>query len=516
MCEHLEQLIQTNQWTDAQSYCATWLTQVPTSEEALHKMGFICAKLGELKEAILYFKKAISHNPNRVSSHINISNVYTTLGNLEEARQHLYQALRLNGHHAEAYNNLGHLCYRQNLLEESILYFKKALRINPNYWEAHYNLAHSFAKQNRLSYAAVHYTEVIRLVPDHANAHFNLGLIYFEEESYAKAEEALKKAIELNPDSITALYYFAQTALALSNTEAAKCAFETILTEQLNNDSTIDRGEIHHNLAILYLRNDQKEKALHHFEQALALQPMNETACHMIAALTATQTSTKAPNAYIVHLFDQYAEYYDNHVKQTLSYAVPGLLRSAVGRCLGSRIRTGRVLDLGCGTGLCGVYFRELAFDMIGVDISPKMVEKAKALGAYDSVVTAEIVDYLNDYKRMPGFQPFDLIIAGDVLVYLGDLHALFQSVAAVLASNGHFAFTIEEALPSQHMAPYYLNPTGRYAHRRDSIALLAEKNHLTIAFEECITLREHAGNPINGRLFLLRPDPGVVEDVCV
>ena len=79
----------------------------------------------------------------------------------------------------------------------------------------------------------------------------------------------------------------------------------------------------------------------------------------------------------------------------------------------GDRAGKGKALEsiLGCGTGLCGIYFRDLAKELIGVDLIPKMLEKAKTLGAYDSLFVADALEYLN----RAALENFDLIIAADV-----------------------------------------------------------------------------------------------------
>lgn len=500
----LEKLIEKNQWQEAKDLCNNWLLQTPNSEEAHYSMGLVCAKLGLLSDAICHFEKTLSVNPTRIECFINLSNLFNRMGHLEKAQQYLNQALRLNPHYAEGYNNLGHLLYKQGLWQEARPYFEKALRLNPNYWEAHYNLAHTFTNMNRVQSAILHYREVIRLVPNHASAHSNIGLLYFEDKNYIDAETHLHKATTLAHDNKIAWYYLGHAELALGHSQEAIFAFEHALHAE-----SPYLGEIHHNLGVLYLRNQEKEKALQHFEQALVYQSDNDTAKHMIVSLQGIQASTQAPNQYVTDLFNQYADYYNEHVKHNLKYAAPGLLRNAVSRCLGAQIKTGHILDLGCGTGLCGVYFRDLALELVGVDISHNMVEKAKRLDAYDSLVVSDILEYLNNYKKAVEFYPFNLIIAGDVLVYFGNLEPLFTNVVKVLVKGGLFAFTIENIIPDLHQEnkpmDYILNPTGRYAHSWTYIDQLAKENNLSIELDEPIALREQEGNTVQGQLFVCR-----------
>lgn len=512
--EQILKLIEDNKLEEAQSLCQPLLENNHLTIESLDVLGLLYIKLQDFAQAAFYFEKALALNPDQVEQHINLGNIYVSMGQLDKAKQHLQQALRIDPHHAVGYNNLGRLFYLENLFAKAIPYFEKALRLNPDYWEAHYNLAHCLAQKNQFQAAAVHYREVLRLMPEHHNAHYNLGLIYFEEGNYEAAIEHLKASLtttEVSEDPAAPLYYIAHSHLALGHIAEATEYFEKSLN--FSNPDTL--GESHHNLAVLYLRQENYLKALFQFEEALKHQPENHTAKHMVNALTGVQSETPAPNQYISDLFDQYAEHYNAHVKEKLHYNVPGQLRNAVGRCISANSSAGRVLDLGCGTGLCGVYFRDLAIELIGVDLSPKMVEKAKALDAYESVIVADIQDYLND----PKLKPFNLIIAGDVLVYSGNLTKLFQAVTAALLPKGRFAFTIEnleqganldqKANLDQNENPeqrdYFLNPTGRYAHSTHYIHQLAKANHLKIELEETIVPRQHEGKAIDGRLFVLQ-----------
>ncbi len=445
----------------------------------------------DLEQALKYFKEALQSAPNEVASHLNLSNVYITLGETELAMQHLRQALRLNPQHAESYNNLGRLYYKQGIILEAVPLFEKALRINPHLWEAHYNLAHSLASQNKMEQAGVHYREVIRLFPEHPIARFHLGLIYADIGDNTLAEIHLKKSLELDPNNIEAAKQLGQVYVNLGKLEEALTTYDTLL--QLSPELS----DIHHNIAILYLRNQEKLKALLHFEKSLALDPNNDTARHMVMALRGENTSA-APSQYIAQLFDQYAEYYNEHLKTKLKYAAPALLRNAVGSCLGTNPTAGRVCDLGCGTGLAGIVFRDLARDLIGVDLSAKMLEKAEILGAYDKLIVSDINEYL---QTITIDDRFHLIIATDVLVYSGDLRNLFKNITNALHPNGFFAFTTEYLASGT----YALQVTGRFAHSSEYIQSLATEYGLTLKVEEPLILREHEERPVSGRIYVLR-----------
>lgn len=444
--------------------------------------------------------------------HLNLSNQYLAVNNLNLAKQHLHQALRLNPHYAEGYNNLGRLLYKQRLFKDAIPHFEKALRLHPDYFEAHYNLAHALSQLNQFNQALYHYQAAVALQPEHAGARNNLGLIFFEAENYDQAKIHLEKAAELEPLEISCRLFLGQTYIALGKTQEAKNLYEFLLSK----DNQL--SEAHHNLAVLLLWEKDNLGALTHFKKALQYQPSNETAAHMVQALSGESQSNAPTLGYVRDLFDQYADYYNPHVKEKLQYQAPYLLRDAIGRYLKEKLRAGRVLDLGCGTGLCGIYFRDLARELIGVDISPKMIEKAKKLiDAYDELIVQDILEYLGcstleaggrgclhtSEKTIDAEKQFNLILASDVLVYFGDLDSLFRGISRHLTLDGHFLFTTEILHSSQKQ--YLLQQTGRFAHHDNYIQTLSEQHAFNIVFSETVVLRKQEGCDINGMLYIVK-----------
>ena len=98
-----------------------------------------------------------------------------------------------------------------------------------------------------------------------------------------------------------------------------------------------------------------------------------------------------------------------------MGYEAPDALRRAV-QAVRPRISQANVLDLGRGTGLAGVRFKACSDSLVGVDLSPEMVEIARGRTIYDKLEVAEITEWL--HRRV---QSFDLIIACDTLIYFGD-----------------------------------------------------------------------------------------------
>ena len=155
-----------------------------------------------------------------------------------------------------------------------------------------------------------------------------------------------------------------------------------------------------------------------------------------------------------------------------------------------------RVIDLGCGTGLCGPLFRDLTAWLAGVDLSPAMIAKAKARGVYDDLQVADLVSALEPEK-----DSLDLALAADVFVYLGDLSGVFAACAAALRPDGYFAFTAEIT----EDGPFFLQTSLRYAHTQGYCETLTAAHGFSIAHYERYVARHERGVPHEQHLFVLR-----------
>ena len=196
------------------------------------------------------------------------------------------------------------------------------------------------------------------------------------------------------------------------------------------------------------------------------------------------------PPAYVETLFDQYADRFDRALVDGLAYRGPALLRAAIEETAGPR-HFARMLDLGCGTGLAGEAFRDLAERITGIDLSARMLALARAKGVYADLVQADIVGYLQGQAPAA----CDLIVAADVFAYLTDLAPVCAAAARGLAPGGVFAFTVETHGGDDVVLGHEL----RYAHGAAHVrAALAGAGLATLKLRAAST-RLEAGVPVDG-----------------
>ena len=209
--------------------------------------------------------------------------------------------------------------------------------------------------------------------------------------------------------------------------------------------------------------------------------------------LGAEQLSAMPP-AYVRTLFDQYAPRFDRALIDDLGYRGPSLLFKAV---LAARHAVKkpaffkRAIDLGCGTGLAATAFAKGVDHFIGIDLSPGMIEKAKATGLYAEL---EVNDMLEGLRVRPDSSA-DLVLAADAMVYVPDLVPVLTEIYRVLAVGGLLAFTLE-----RHAGDGVIIGEGlRYAHGTNHVRTALAAAGLTLSQCEEQSFRNENNMPVPG-----------------
>jgi predicted TPR repeat methyltransferase len=236
------------------------------------------------------------------------------------------------------------------------------------------------------------------------------------------------------------------------------------------------------------------DEALVVYRQLAEVDPDSAVAQHMTAALSGV-TTAGCPAAFVKSLFDRCAADYDERLVSGLGYQAPERLGQLLVDHGPKPLRFARAIDLGCGTGLMGRAIRSLCDHLIGVDLSPQMIAEARRAGGYDALLVADVVTYLDGDD-----EPSDLIVAADMLNYLGDLADLFRAVARHCAPGARFAFTTEAAATEG----YVLTRSGRYRHHQRTIEQLAQGHGFRCSAQRDESFRREREASVAGRLFLL------------
>lgn len=244
-----------------------------------------------------------------------------------------------------------------------------------------------------------------------------------------------------------------------------------------------------------------REEAIGALRRALEIEPEDALGVRLdLAKLGALPPDDAITDGYVRALFDDYAPKFDRHLTKSLAYRGPELIADALRRACSKRLRDyrfGLTLDLGCGTGLMAQALVGLCSSIEGVDLSPRMLEKAERTKLYAALHEGGLVGFLKERKAGEA----DLVVAADVFVYMAGLEAAFQEAHRVLKREGLFAFTVQ----AHEGEGFILGDDARYAHGEAYLRSLADTAGFSIVLLEKVSTREDRGKPVPGLLAVMQ-----------
>lgn len=349
--------------------------------------------------------------------------------------------------------NIGMVCLEQEDFDNAIFYFAKAFALTED-------------------------TDVL----------FNLSLARKQQDDIAGAMDGFRKIIEKEPKAVDVLYNLGGCHQKKREIEEAVSCYQQVIV------LAPDYSAAHNSLAYLYHLQGEKELAIQYYQQVIALEPEHSGAKYMLSVLQGDPEVKAPPKKYVKELFDQYAESFEESLVEELDYQAPALLSALCRRVLPEDFYVQRLLDLGCGTGLSGKAFEELAQRLDGVDISGKMLEVARAKEIYTKLYKEDIGRFL-----AKGSEKYDFFLACDVFNYLGRLEDVFAVITVSSAPEAYLCFTSEESSNDD----FWVQENGRFSHNSKYIRTLLEKHNYTLLAHEKDFLRRERDGWVVGSLWL-------------
>lgn len=499
------------------------LTLAPDDADALANLGQVFFYLGLHQQALQRCDESLAIQPGNARCHLTRGKVLRFLARYEEAAAALDESLRLQPELAEAFihrgfclhnlgrleqalndysaalglrpdnpevlNNRGHALFALERHEEAVESIERALQIVPDFPEAYYHRGLTFQHENRLEEALACYSRAVQIKGDYEQALVRQAFVMHKLKKLPQdCIAVLDRALRVKPDVASTLATRAGLLAGLKILDQALQDYDRAIELEPNTPKThSDRGE-----TLLMLK--RPAEAAIAFRRALELGGDEAELNYALASLGADATPATAPSNYVVSLFDWYADHFDDHLQGRLKYRTPALLCEQIFKL--DPPSDLEVLDLGCGTGLCGPLLKPLARRMTGVDLSPKMLDMARRRGLYDDLVCSDLTDFLH-----PHTSRFDLVISTDVFIYVGELGAVFQAGRKALRPSGLFAFSFE----TSEEQDLVLRPTRRYAHSVAYIRRLANVHGFDVVSLEPSVIREEGGKDMDGYLAVLR-----------
>lgn len=479
----------------------------PESKEIWNYLGLLQAETGCVDTAIKSFCRALEIDENYEDARANLcfyTNDTETLLKLADDTPHNfwvnYKAAESVGdsvrkeHYLLAAVNAAPertdgllasaaLYFQNKSFNKSLTYYHKVLNLDENNVQALLGAADIYLAQKAFDKAEKYYLKSFTQSREIAGAHLNYGILLYQTGRVAEALEEYRKAATLSPDTPEISY---NLALILKETgeleEALGLMFNAHLKAPENQEFIINISET---LALLFQQN--AELALKIAENWQKLEPENLFSGRLLAGMSGGIAENDV--TYSQKLFDSFAPTYDQTIAK-LDSQIISKFKEIHGDI------NGRVLDLGCGTGLAAEVLKNSHCLFDGVDVSGEMLAIARAKGNYNCLYHQDILSFL---QNTPVSAVYNMALAFDVFCYFGALDEVLKALHGI-----EVWFSVETA-DDERGKDYYLTPSGRYKHS----SVYAEQALRQAGYKDItaypLVLRKENGEDVKGVLFSAR-----------
>ena len=420
--------------------------------------------------------KLADDEPNNFAAAFNVAKISEDLDTKEK---YLRRAIHIMPERTDALLMLAEVLQAHQNFNEALTIYHRVLNLDDNSLQAILGIADIYLAQDNLDKAEEYYLKSFHISRQVAGAHINYGTLLYQQKRLSEALEEYRKATELQPDKPEISY---NLALILKETgdieEALGLMFNAHLKAPENETFTINIAET---LTQFYEKNP--ETALKIADNWLKKEPDNVFSKRITAALSGA-SETDCDIIYAERLFDNFAETYDPTIEKLQPAAIEYFKQKFAPI-------EGKILDLGCGTGLAAEALKNTKNTFDGVDVSENMIALAKQKGLYANLYKDDVLSFLKKHAK----QVYDWVLAFDVFCYMGDLEPVLKAL-----KGRKICFSVESG-DEERGQNYYLAPNGRYKHKISYLQDLLKTLKFGNIKVEKLTLRKENGQDVKGFL---------------
>lgn len=408
---------------------------------------------------------------------------------LREAAQLLNQAQTISPQDPRILVLGGLLAEQAGNAPAALQSLERAALAAPQWWPGRMELALYLARTNQFRRAIAEADALIKLAPNEVQALFNAIEIAHRCQDYDRAVKWIAHGLRMLPGDALLLSLLAQDNERIGKIEESLQAWDELLAQDPQNP------QAHFGRLTTLVRAGRAAQAQAN-ASALLQQAPDDPIYQYYAKIANGQTPATQPAELQKLLFNPMAEQYDLRMVRTLGYQLPRQVAEQITEIFPDKKLN--LLDLGCGTGLLGVYLGPIQGAMVGVDLSEAMIDQAARHNVYHRFHTVNILEALRDTPDAL----YDVIAALDVFPYIGDLAQAIANAQRILAPGGFFIFSTESADKDDAEAAangYALKPAGRYTHHRAYLEKLLKQAGFAYVNLHEQTIRTEGGQPVKG-----------------
>ncbi|MCK9266548.1 tetratricopeptide repeat protein [bacterium] len=268
-------LVALNRLDDARVQYEFLLEEFPNNYLLYFNYGTILEKMGLYDKAEEAFLSSVQLVGNFWKSTLSLALLYSKQNRQEEAMKYFRKATSLNPQDNVSYSFLASFYYRAGEKEETKALLREALNNGIRNIEFYNLLGNIFLEETNYPKAEEYFRQSIALL-DNVAARFYLGIIYDKLDMYDKMEEEMKKALELEPDNALTLNYLGYSYLLKDiNLQEALSMIKKACSIEPDNGAFLD------SLGWAYYKLGNFKRAKGYLEQAVLLENDAEVYEHL-------------------------------------------------------------------------------------------------------------------------------------------------------------------------------------------------------------------------------------------
>ncbi len=234
----------------------------------------------DMKEkAVKEYELAIK-NSDKPSDYRNIASLHKDLGNIDEALDYYKKARESGSESTSIYINMGELYIEKNDIEKAVEILKEGKEHSPNNFVLRYHLGRAFYESDKREEARNELEEVVELKNNFYHAYYYLGLIYSQEEDWQRAVYNFEQATKYNPNYARAYIELGDIYLEQDNVYKAISQYTSAI------EANEDYAKGHFHLAKAYLKRDMTESAISELRRTIHLDSDHDEAKNLLEELT--------------------------------------------------------------------------------------------------------------------------------------------------------------------------------------------------------------------------------------
>ena len=243
--------MQTSYWRDSPSLWTHALAVTPDNSVALHHLGTLLLKRGQIDDAVAHFQKALGiradidegrANRARGLVHLDLANAFARKGLMDAAISEYQRAVQLRPDYANAHYSLGNALLGKGEIDEAIAQYRAALSLAPQSVEVMTTLGNALLRKGQVSEAITYYERSLEMDRRSATTLNNLAWVLStcpdgSLRNGPRAIELAQKAVEFsareNPIFIRTLAAaYAESGRFNDAIEVAEQALQSALAQE--------------------------------------------------------------------------------------------------------------------------------------------------------------------------------------------------------------------------------------------------------------------------------------------